>query len=110
MLHSLRARQLLEKEETTFLDQTVPLIASLSTPTSEAPAPISSASSDSGVGLIEEVASGDEKDVVSEKAVSGDAPALHEFEEKMAEFGARRKDLRDALRESLGIFPLTLHW
>ena len=109
MLHTLRGRQLLNQEQRSFLTATAPLVKASATSESEAPAPLSSASSDSGVGLsTDEVKPDDGK--LSEMLPVEVLGLSIDFEQKICEFAVRRKNLRDGLLESLGIFPLTLHW
>jgi hypothetical protein len=129
MLHSLRSRQLLRQEEQAYLARTAPLITLVSPSLSSVDSrlesvPVSSASSDSGVGLLsaEEGIEEKEKENTDERKVKvelGENLGLQgaekevpstDFEAKMAEFATRRKNLRDGLGEQMGIFPLTLHW
>lgn len=125
MLHSLRARQLLRREEQAFLARTAPLITLLSPPlhsvdSPEGVDPLSSASSDSGVGLLSAEEGVEEKDPKGEEQEGSENVLLeHRSEEEvppteflatMAEFATRRRNLRDGLGEQMGIFPLTLHW
>ncbi|ORY73102.1 hypothetical protein BCR35DRAFT_307370 [Leucosporidium creatinivorum] len=137
MLHSLRARHLLRQEQQAYLTKTAPLITLRFSPpliaepaSASASEPISSASSDSGVGLLsaeegvedveeKEMQKGDKVEQFtqkhSEKREEQEkeqevAVSPTEFEATMAEFATRRKNLRDGLGEQMGIFPLTLHW
>lgn len=111
MLHALRARQILRCEEDTYLAHTAPLVTSTSAVSDDAP--LSGASSDSGVGLDaheREKASVEPRKEKREKSTISQAVSPTEFEKTMTDFALRRKDIRDGLGEAMGIFPLTLHW